>query len=254
MAIDIWKKCKGKNKIVKLKNTAWRIVETQEIIATRKLVDSFEEYTILEKLIESQKPKLRLGMLNTHPLHYTPFRYPPLKHGSRFGNKFEPSLWYGALTIDSVLAEKAYYQLNFLRASHCHFGIVESLLTIFSSEIKTKHGMKLELEPFSKYVNEISSPLSYTSSQQLGTNMRSSAIEAFTYQSARDPNKGINVGLFTPKAFLHTKPNHSSFQTWQSISNKDVVEFIKSSTIENESKIYPLQTFLIDNELPFPAN
>src|SRR5476649_1977021 len=122
MAVDVWNSCKGKNEIRMIKNTAWRIVEAQEVTATRKLVDSFEEYKILEGLIESQKPLLRVEELNIHPLLYTPFRYPPLKYGSRFGKRSEPSLWYGSLSIESVMSEKAFYQLNFLRACQINLG------------------------------------------------------------------------------------------------------------------------------------
>jgi hypothetical protein len=253
MALDIWKKCHGEDNIQVVNDTAWRIVEAQEITATRKLVDSYEEYKVLENLIASQKPALGLDNLKYHPLLYTPFRYPPLKHGSRFGNRFEPSLWYGSLNVDSALSEKAFYQLNFLRGSRGDFGIVESQLTLFSCEIRSKRGIRLELSPFLNYVSEISSPISYSVSQQLGSRMRASLVETVTYQSARDINKGLNIGLFTPKAFLHLKPNSLSFQTWQCISNKEVVEFTKASAIVNESKIFPIQNFLIDNELPFPS-
>lgn len=254
MAIDIWKKCRGKNLIKSVKTTAWRLVEAQEVTATRKLVDSFAEYQILENLIESQKPTLKTDLLDIHPLLYTPFRYPPLKYGSRFGNRFEPSLWYGSLDVTSSMSEKAFYQLNFLRGSKADFGLVESQLTLFSCDIKTKRGIRLEITPFAEFVNEISSPTTYDISQQLGANMRTSLVEGFTYQSARDPNKGINIGLFTPKAFVHSNPNPSSFQTWLCLSNKEVVEFIKASSMINESKVFPIQKFLVNNELPFPAN
>jgi hypothetical protein len=254
MAKNIWTKCNGIKNIKEIKKLAWRIVETQEMMATRKLVDSFEEYQILENLIEEAKPILQSEVKLFHPLLYTPFRYPPLQYGSRFGDRLQPSLWYGSFSINSVLAEKAFYQLNFLRGSKADFGLVESLLTLFSSQIKTKKGIHLELEPFSEYVAEISSPTSYQISQQLGLYMREASIEAFTYQSARDPQRGINIGLFTPTAFVHKQPNKTSFQTWQCLANKNVVEFMQSSAIKNESTIFPLETFLIDNTLPFPAN
>jgi hypothetical protein len=254
MISEIWQKCKGIKNIQTIRDTAWRIVEAQEIISTRKLVDTYEEYEILEALIESDKPMLKEELKGYHPLLYTPFRYAPLEYGSRFGNRLQPALWYGSLDINTTLVEKAYYQLNFLRASKADFGLVESLLTLFSCEVKTKTGIHLELEPFTKYTAEISSPTSYQMSQQLGLDMRESSIEAFTYQSARDPLKKINIGLFTPKAFLHHRPNASSFQTWQCLTNKEVVEFTKSSGMNNESKIISIETFLIDSELPFPAN
>ncbi|NBT42094.1 MAG: RES domain-containing protein, partial [Alphaproteobacteria bacterium] len=53
----------------------------------------------------------------TATLHYllkTPFRYPPLKWGSRFSGRDLPSLFYGAGMGDTCLAEAAFYRLVFL--------------------------------------------------------------------------------------------------------------------------------------------
>ena len=36
-----------------------------------------------------------------------------LRHGSRFGGRFEPSLFYGARVLETVLAEAAYYRFVF---------------------------------------------------------------------------------------------------------------------------------------------
>jgi hypothetical protein len=71
----------------------FRIVESQEEIATTNIVANLDEQNVLEQLLETSKP----GAIGTVP-HYllsTPFRYPPLKHGSRFGTLFENSLFYG---------------------------------------------------------------------------------------------------------------------------------------------------------------
>ncbi|MCY0725978.1 RES family NAD+ phosphorylase, partial [Klebsiella pneumoniae] len=46
-------------------------------------------------------------------LHYllkTPFRYPPLRWGSRFGSVHEPSLFYAAQRLQTAMAEAAYYR------------------------------------------------------------------------------------------------------------------------------------------------
>ncbi len=48
-----------------------------------------------------------------HYLLTTPFRYPPLKHGSRFANKQGPSLFYGSESIQTTLSESAYYRFLF---------------------------------------------------------------------------------------------------------------------------------------------
>ena len=56
-------------------------------IATRKLVDSLAEQELLEKLLEGAKPPAPGARV--HYLLSTPFRYPPLPHGSRFGRATE---------------------------------------------------------------------------------------------------------------------------------------------------------------------
>ncbi|WP_158661005.1 hypothetical protein [Thiomicrorhabdus sp. Milos-T2] len=64
-----------------------------------KIVDSFEEQSLLEALIDNTKPKSG----ERHYLIQTPFRYPPLNHGSRFATRFEPSLFYAGLSLNSAL-------------------------------------------------------------------------------------------------------------------------------------------------------
>lgn len=252
---DIWTKCEGSNHLSPMYEVAWRMIEAQHIHATRKLVDSATEQVILEEIIESAKPQFfGKEFAGLHYLLYTPFRYPPLKYGSRFGSRLERSLWYGSIKLTTAMAEKAFYQFNFLRGSHADFGIVEVPLTAFSTPIKTLNGIQLTELPFKSYQKIISSPITYQASQALGTDMRRAAVDAFCYQSARDYENTKNIALFTPRAFLHKKPNASSFQTWQCIINHDTVEFIRSSAIEKDIKTYPLSLFLVDGKLPFPAN
>jgi len=251
---DLWIQCEGSAHLCSLNETAWRLVEAQEKIATRKLVDSLEEQDILEEIIETNKPFINKEHLNYHPLLYTPFRYPPLKYGSRFGAKNEPSLWYGSLELNTAMAEKAFYQLNFLRASVAKYDFVEQQLTAFSVPIKTDRAIKIQAQPFADYTHLVSAKNSYETSQSLGSSMRKAEVAAFTYQSARDPNNGINVALFTPKAFLHKKPDTKSFQSWQCIANNNSIEFVRSSSIFTNIKSFSLEQFTIENTLPFPAN
>jgi hypothetical protein len=254
MVVDIWTECNGIKQTTLFNETVWRLIEAQENISTRKLVDSFEEQMILEEMVESSKPFIAKEYFHLHPLLYTPFRYPPLKHGSRFGKKTEPSLWYGSLEMRTAMAEKAFYQFNFIRASKAKYGIVEQPLTIFSARVKTESNIKLFASPFSDYTTLISSPDSYEASQKLGSAMREANIQAFSYQSARDQNNGINVALFTPQAFLHKKPDAASFQSWSCISSDELVEFISTSSISINRNSFPLNQFMINGALPFPAN
>jgi len=253
MAINLWAQCKGIQQLDLLDGTTWRMVEAQDITATRKLVDSLEEQIVLEELIETSKTALAKEFLDLHPLLYAPFRYPPLKHGSRFGKPTERSLWYGSLELNTAMAELAFYRFNFLRASKAKYHNVEVSLTAFSVQIKTHQGIKLTKPPFSKYAKIISSPISYEASQNLGTAMRKAGVEAFSYQSARVQHRVTNIGLFTPKAFLHREPNSQSFQSWQCIANARLVEFVRSSAMVYESYSFPIDLFLVNATLPFPA-
>lgn len=255
MEDHLWTICNGSDQITTLQETAWRLIEAQHILATRKLVDSQFEQEILEELIDQVKPALfGKEFEGLHPLLYTPFRYPPLQYGSRFGTRSERSIWYGSLKLTTAMAEKAFYQFNFLRAAQAEFGIVAISLTAFSTPIKTMKGINLVEPPFLHYKSSISSPNDYKISQTLGHSMRLAKVEAFHYMSARDPEHHTNIGVFTPRAFLQKKPIPSSFHTWQCIINHHVVEFIRLSEIKKETISYSLNQFLVDNELPFPAN
>lgn len=227
-----------------LHETAWRMVEAQHISATRKLVDSVREQEILEEIIESTKPKtFGKEFTGLHVLLFTPFRYPSLPQGSRFANQAERSIWYGSLNLSTVLAEKAYYQFLFLRASHAKFGNVLRTFTAFSAQVKTERGVDLTQASFCDYAADISSPLNYEVSQALGTALREQNIEALKYQSARDPMKGTNVALLVPKAFSHKKPQAGSFQTWHSLTNETTMEFMRTSALVNESKMFSVDQF-----------
>ena len=121
MSSDIWTQCAGPSEIRPLRLTPWRVVESQHQVATRKLVDTLDEQALLEELIDGAKPPdATNGRL--HYLIATPFRYPPLKHGSRFGTAHERGIWYGAESVATAMAEVAYYRLVFLEGTTADLG------------------------------------------------------------------------------------------------------------------------------------
>src|SRR5688572_23792731 len=124
---NLWNLCNGAAFISNIATDAYRVVESQHLSATRKLVDSVEEHEALEVLIEHSKPKIPKGpeFKRLHYLLFTPFRYPPLKHGSRFGKISERSLWYGSLELETALAEVAFYRFYFLLGSSAALGIIQ---------------------------------------------------------------------------------------------------------------------------------
>lgn len=253
MSRNLWNECHGSEQIELLQTQAWRFVEAQHITSTRKLVDTLDEQILLEEMIDDMKPNLPDGYAIYHPLLYTPFRYPPLQHGSRFGKYYEGGIWYGSLEQVTAMAEKAFYQFNFLRASSEDLGMVTISLTSFSVNVVTGNGIDLTRSAFDSAINEISSPVAYDTSQELGGMMRSANVEAFIYQSARDAAGKLNIGVFTPFAFKQKKPDAKSLQSWQCMADQQTVEFMRSSAITPESFSFPLQQFLVNGRLPFPA-
>jgi hypothetical protein len=250
---EIWQKCVGNNYIKPIEVKAWRIVESQYQIATRRLVDNLREHRILEELIESHKPLLPEYCQGYHYLLATPFRYPPLDYGSRFGTRYEPGLWYGSLAIQTALAEKAYYRFRFLAASETHYEEVPIKYSAFLTEIKTSQALDLTELPFSNYTHEISKRDTYLASQQLGKQMRQTKVAAFYYSSARCPHKGKNIGLFLPCAFKNKTPMEP-FQTWQGtvINAKSKMEFIRTNCLHDENCVFAVDIFLINGKLPCP--
>lgn len=247
----IWDVCNGVQLIAPLKGKLFRLVESQEQVATLGYVDTLDEQALLEEMLENTKPVYKEDLTAYHYLLSTPFRYPPLKWGSRFGAVHEPSIFYGGSSIDVTLAESAYYRFVFWN-SMAGMPIkkqIRSEHSLFSVDYQSQHGVSLHQPPFDNYQHEIASPTQYTQSQQLGSAMRASGVEAFEYSSARDPQKGICVGLFTARAFRHKHPKNMSQWLCETSANEVLFKPLGSSVITS----FKLEVFLVDAKLPMPA-
>ena len=154
-------------------------------------MDSDEEQALLEELIEGVKPPTG-APAGLHYLLFTPFRYPPLRHGSRFGTRAEHGIWYGSRTQATAFAEKAYYLLLFLEGTTAELAPLETDVSIYQAAYETRKGVDLTRGAFARYQALISSPSDYAASQTLGREMRADGVEAFLYASARDPDTGTS--------------------------------------------------------------
>ncbi len=250
MSSSIWTRCAGDSELKSLHLSPWRVVEAQHQISTRKLVDSNEEQALLEELIETVKPADHTGG-RLHYLLFTPFRYPPLKHGSRFGGRNEPGIWYGSLDRRTAFAEVAYYRMVFLEGTAAELGTVETPLTAFTALVRTSRGIDLVEPPFDAHHRAITSPASYASSHPLGTAMRGVGVQAFKYPSARDVQGGVNVGVFIPSVFGRAKPK--SFETWHCAASRDRVEVMQADYFKRNKYAFPRGQFLVKGGLPIPA-
>ncbi|MEQ8860356.1 MAG: RES family NAD+ phosphorylase [Pseudomonadales bacterium] len=246
---DIWRACAGQTEPATLTGTLWRMVESQEEIATNALVDTLEEQAALEQLLERTKPQ-RPGTEGLHYLLATPFRYPPLRHGSRFGGRFEPSLFYGSIHRTALLAEAAYYRFVFAAGPATPFPApLLTRHTAFRARFRTARGLRLEQPPFSAHAAALTSPVDYTATQALGTAMREHAVEAFTFTSARDPERGLNAALFGPSALADKSPRAQA--PWTCETSAERVTWRERGA--HEVVAYAREVFLVAGRLPAPA-
>lgn len=245
-----WDACLAVVEPVKLAGGVLRLVESQEQAATGELVGSLERQFTLEVMLEETKPPRRKGSEGLHYLLSTPFRYPPLKHGSRFGTRSEPSLFYASLEIHTVLAEAAYYRFVFW------FGMakpparkLDTRHTLFEAAYRTASGLRLQYPPFAAHGDAVSHPADYRASQALGAKMRAAGIEAFKFISARDPDGGLNLALFTPKAFARKAP--VTQEAWLCELTGEHVRFLQVHG--RDFHAFPLGLFQVAGRLPWPA-
>lgn len=250
MSSSIWTRCAGDSELRALRLQPWRAVEAQHHVSTRKLVDSAGEQAVLEDLIDGAKPPVRVGG-RLHYLLSTPFRYPPLRSGSRFGTRHEPGLWYGSESREVAFADVAYYRLVFLEGTRADLGALSTQLTVFRVSARSARGVDLVAPPFDAHRRAIASPVRYTATHALGAAMRAAGVELFRYPSARDPKGGANVGAFTPDVFGRARPR--DLETWDCTATRALVEVAKRDYFGNAVHSFPREAFLVDGALPAPA-
>jgi len=211
---------------------AYRVVEDQEEIATLALVDSIDEHSLLESILEDSKPSPSIQ--HKDYLINTPFRYAPLNYGSRFGSRFENSLFYGSLSQQTALAEVAYYRTLFW--SHISKPPTEAIKTshtLFNVKYSTEQGIRLQ--SCTQWQNKLTHPNDYSFTQQVGSSMREIGVEGFEFVSARDKQKGLNVAFFNPNPIRSKRALNK--ETLQCITNSTRVSFKQKGTFKTWSYI-----------------
>lgn len=234
-----------------LEGVLTRVVESQEEIATMTIVDgNLADQDRLERLLDASKPAHRPGTEGLHYLLATPFRYTPPTWGSRFGSTFEPSLFYGSATIDTALAETAYYRLLLREAASDLPRQIVSRHAAFEAPWRTARGLRLQEPPFDNWRAALVDPIGYGATQALGTALRAEGIEVIEFESARDPDGGADVALFTPSALAATVP--SAATEWLCTSTDDAITF-RSSTRPARLVSFEAAAFRVEGVLPRPA-
>lgn len=227
---------------------AHRLVESQEVTATMVLADSLEEQDLLETIIDSAKPPIPSDCQHMHYLLYTPFRYPPLQFGSRFGTRAERGIFYASRQMHTCMAEVAYYRFcwwyDMLEAPpHA----IDTCHTLFEFSYRSDAGIDLSSYDYADVADELKDPISYTATQQLGQRLREQSAEVLVYPSARCVNGGRNIALFSPAAIFSNTPELP--QSTLCHTRADVVFF----AIMERKQEFKLDAFLVDGVLPRPA-
>lgn len=250
--MDIWQACAGSEQIMPLRGRLVRLVENQEQVATLQLVDTLEEQALLEQLLESSKPPLPRSDEPLHYLLHTPFRYPPLRWGSRFGRRHEPSLFYAACRLETAMAETAFYRFVLWQgmAEPPPSGRILSEHSSFEARYQVQRGVRLQLPPFDSHRQALVHRSDYAATHALGSAMREAGVEAFEYPSARCPQQGVNVALYAPSAFSERRPRN--LLPWLCETTVNYVAF-KSAQAPDTPRLFALEDYLVEGRLPQPA-
>ncbi|WP_116364115.1 RES family NAD+ phosphorylase [Parahaliea mediterranea] len=191
----------------------WRIVEYQEEAATRNITRSAAEQDRLEHLLDAHKPAYPPNTLHLHWILRAPFRYPPLRHGSRFGRYTEMGILYGARERETAMVESAVY-LWLFQQGLSDLGPLEvitdgrSALHFAVSHPRSADLTSAVLEPWH---SRISDPGDYHFSQQLGSAHREAGSGLLWFGSARWP-AGVNCAVLDPAAIAaNTVPVQSQW-------------------------------------------
>lgn len=193
----------------------WRSVEAQHLVSTMKLVDTLEEQSLLESLIERSKPPLPADCRDLHYLLSTPFRYgAPYPSGSRFRRAgFTPGVFYASSTAATAMIETAFHRLLFFADSPATpWPANPGEFTVFSIRFRTSSGLDLARPPLAADAERWTHPADYAACQSLAEAAREARIDVIRYASAR-ARAGINIALLSCGAFAVREPIDR--QTWR---------------------------------------
>ena len=234
---------------VEYKGVVYRVVESQEKVATMNLVDTLDEQSLLEELIEQSKPSVQ-GIEQRHYLIKTPFRYPPLKHGSRFGSRFEPSIFYAGQTLKSAICESAFYSFYFM--SRCTSPYEETIInhkTSFSVEVQDSNHIALTKISDPEIKAKLTHKSDYQFTQSMGKTMRKKGISSFSFLSARC-EKEVNIGIFDINSIIGEPKSYLNWEVKQTAKN--ILFYCQMNP--NLSLSFSVENFLINGVLPEPSN
>ena len=201
---------------------AWRMVESQHIAATMKLVDTRDEQDVLESLLDQDKPTRAIDTSQLHYLLATPFRYSPLRTGSRFRAYADPGVYYAAESVRTAAAELGYWRWRFLMDAPSLERLGPVAHTAFNVKMSTT-AIDLREESFDLDLKRWRVSSDYASTQNLARVAHQAEIGSIVYPSARDPEPAWCIALLFPSGFARKKPEPISETWYLAVSSEEVV-------------------------------
>ncbi|HEX4914837.1 MAG TPA: RES family NAD+ phosphorylase [Vicinamibacterales bacterium] len=191
----------------RLAGRCWRVVESQHMVSTMKIVDTIAEQARLEELLEESKPAIPEECRGLHYLLFTPFRYgAPYPRGSRFRRAgITPGVFYACIQQATAVAEMAFWRLLFYAESpHTPWPSNAGEYTAFSVRFSTSKGLDLTQPPLDRDAEKWTHPTDYSECHALADAAREAGVTVLRYQSARA--QGENVALLSCSAFASKQP------------------------------------------------
>jgi hypothetical protein len=205
-----------------LRATLWRMVESQHVASTMKLVDSAAEQDVLEILLEHGKPPQPVSTQTLDYLLASPFRYPPYPAGSRFRSSTDPGVFYGAHSMRTAAAELGYWRWRFLLDSPALQQVGPVLHTAFRTKVDAS-AIDLREPPLNANAAQWIAPRDYGATQALAREARAAGLQAIVYASVRDPQPDWCAALLTPAAFASRKPDPRMQSWWLTTTRQQVI-------------------------------
>ncbi len=194
------------------KGRAWRAVEAQHRVSTMRLVGNHAgAQELLERILEENKPPVPEECADLPYLLATPFRYRPVKGGSRFRAWPAAGVLYGAEQERTACAELGYWRWRFVQDSEGVKELAAAAQTVFSFGYAGS-GLDLREDPLRRWRRVWEDPKDYRGCQELAEEAIRQGEELILYRSVRDGEKGMCVAVLRGKAIRPRRVIEQ--QTW----------------------------------------
>lgn len=188
------------------RHLVYRVALHQEQEATWSLVNSPEEQNQLEAILEIIKPPVPTS--EKHYLIVSPFRYPPLVYGSRFGAPDIPSYFYASESAKTALSEAAHYRFALLDDTEPYDQPIKSRHVLFSVDVTSDACLDLTKTVYTDYQKRLRHPNDYSLTQAIGKQALANGTDVLRFCSARH-YEGINAAIADIAAIVSVEPNTS---------------------------------------------